>query len=138
ISGTSNAIAVKDRIPLVAGLSSVATENLFYSLWTSLFLIAGGLVLLGSFEVDARLAYAINTLIAIVSVLIVLGFLMVVRKWHFASATCNWLHAKGIFRPLLENGRLYVRRFEDLIYAFYRRYPKRFLPICLLEAAYFI
>ncbi len=61
---------------------------------------------------------------------------MVVRQWHFASATCNWLYEKGFLTRLLENGRHEVRRFEDLIYGFYRKYPRRFLPVCLFEVLY--
>lgn len=137
-SGTAKAVAVRNRIPLVAGLSSVATENLFYSLATSLFLIVGGIILLRGFVIDESISLAINFLIVAVSILIVLGFLMVIRQWHFASATCNWIYEKGLLRSNLENGRHYVRRFEDLIYGFYRHYPKRFLPICLLEATYFV
>ena len=137
-SGTAKAIAVRDRIPLVAGLSSVATENLFYSLATSIFLIIGGVILVRGFAIDENIIMAINLLIVSVIILIILGFLMVSRQWHFASATCNWLYKKDIMRGVLENGRDYVRRFEDLIYGFYRHYPKRFLPICLLEAAYFV
>lgn len=137
-SGTAKAIAVRNRIPLVAGLSSVATENLFYSLATSIFLIAGGIILLRGFVIDESISLAINFLIIAVSILIVLGFLMVIRQWHFASFTCNWIYEKGFFRSFLEKGRHYVRRFEELIYGFYRHYPKRFLPICLLEAGYFV
>ncbi len=138
ISGTSKAVAVRKRIPLVAGLSSVATENLFYTLITSLFLIAGGVVLLRGFAIDERLIVTINFLIVSVCILLILGIIMVVRQWHFASETCEWLYRKGFFRRLLENGRLDVRLFENFIYDFYRSYPKRFLPICLFEAAYFM
>lgn len=137
-SGTAKAVAVRNRIPLVAGLSSVATENLFYSLTTSLFLILGGVVLLRGFAIDESLVLAINVLIVAISILIVLGFLMVIRQWHFASATCNWLYQKGVLRSMLENGRNHVRRFEDLIYGFYRHHPKRFLPVILLEASFFV
>jgi hypothetical protein len=63
---------------------------------------------------------------------------MVIRQWHFASTICGWLYDKGFLHKLLEKGRFEVRRFEDLIYGFYRRYPQRFLPICLLEAAFHI
>lgn len=136
ISGTSKAVAVRHRIPLVAGLSSVATENLFYSLVTSIFLILGAIVLLRGFAVDPNLVATINFMIVAIVVLLVLGLLMVIRKWHFASAFCEWLYGKGILPTLLANGRHYVRRFEDLIYGFYRRYPNRFLPICLFEAIY--
>ena len=138
ISGTAKAVAVRNRIPLVAGLSSVATENLFYSLATSIFLIIGGIILLNGFAIDETLVITVNFLIIAVSIIIVLGFLMVIRQWHFISFTCNWIYKIGFFRSILENGRQNVRRFEDLIYGFYRHYPKRFLPICLLEAAYFV
>jgi len=136
ISGTSKAIAVRNRIPLVAGLSSVATENLFYSLTTSIFLIAGGITLLRGFAIDESVVFTINFLIAAVAILVILGFIMVIRQWHFASETCEWLYQRGFLTRLLENGRLDVRLFENLIYDFYRRYPRRFLPICLFEMIY--
>ena len=136
ISGTSKAIAVRKRIPLVAGLSSVATENLFYSFTTSIFLIAGGIVMLRSFAVDEGLIVTINVLIASVAVLVVLGVIMIIRQWHFASEICEWAYRRGYFKRFLENGRLDVRLFENLIYDFYRRYPRRFLPICAFEAVY--
>jgi hypothetical protein len=136
ISGTSKAIAVRNRIPLVAGLSSVATENLFYSLTTSAFLIVGGFVLLRGFAVDESLIVTINFLMISVAVLVVLGIIMVIRQWHFASETCEWLYRHGYLTRILENGRLDVRLFENLIYDFYRRYPRRFLPICFFEMVY--
>ncbi|MFN0138693.1 MAG: lysylphosphatidylglycerol synthase transmembrane domain-containing protein [Pyrinomonadaceae bacterium] len=136
ISGTSKAIAVRKKIPLVAGLSSVATENLFYSLVTSLLLIAGAAVMLRTYAVDEGLIFTVNVLIATVTILLLLGILMVVRQWHFASAFVNWLYEKGFLRRLLETNRHEVRRFEDLIYSFYRKYPRRFLPVCFLEVLY--
>lgn len=138
ISGTAKAVAVRNRIPLVAGLSSVATENLFYSLVTSIFLILGGVILLRGFAIDETLVLTVNILIVSVSIVLVLGFLMVLRQWHFASSVCNWIYEKGFFRSFLETGRQHVRRFEDLIYGFYRKYPRRFLPIILLEASFFV
>ena len=138
ISGTSKAIAVRNRIPLVAGLSSVATENLFYSLTTSIFLIIGGIVMLRGFAVDESLVVTIDFLMVSVSILVMLGFIMVIRQWHFASETCEWLYRRGFLTRLLENGRLDVRLFENLIYDFYRRYPRRFIPICLFETVYHV
>jgi hypothetical protein len=136
ISGTSKAIAVRKRIPLVAGLSSVATENLFYSFTTSVFLIAGGVVMLRGFTVDEGLVVTINVVIVTVALLMVLGVVMIIRQWHFASETCEWLYRHGFFKRWLENGRLDVRLFENLIYDFYRQYPRRFLPICAFETVY--
>jgi hypothetical protein len=138
ISGTAKAVVVRKRIPLVVGLSSVATENLFYSFTTSLFLIGGAFTLLRTFTLDEGWVWTIDVLI--VAILVVLAFLvlLVVRQWHFASETCEWLYNKGIATGLLEHARLQVRLFENFIYGFYRRYPKRFVPICLIEAGFHV
>ena len=136
ISGTTKAVAVRKRVPLVVGLSSVATENLFYSFVTSVFLILGAFTFVRSFELDEGWVLTIDILIAVICAVVVLLVLLVVKQWHFASETCEWLYRKGIATGLLEHGRLQVRLFENFIYGFYRRYPKRFLPICLIEAAF--
>lgn len=136
ISGTAKAVAVRKRIPLVAGLSSVATENLFYSFTTGLFLIVGAILLLASFAADERLITTLYALIGVLGILIVAGVLMVVRQWHFASATVNWLYERGVLKKWLEHIRFEVRRFEDLIYGFYRHHPGRFIPICLILTGY--
>lgn len=136
ISGTTKAVAVRKRVPLVVGLSSVATENLFYSFVTSVFLILGAFTLVRSFELDEGWVLTIDILIAVICVVVVVLVLLVVRQWHFASETCAWLYRKGFLTGLLEHGRLQVRLFENFIYGFYRRYPKRFLPICLCETAF--
>lgn len=136
ISGTSKAVAVRRRIPLVAGLSSVATENLYYSFVTGLFLIFGAILLLRGFAIDESIAVTLNGLIGVLTFLVILGLIMVIRQWHFASWICNWVYEKGFLVRLLEKGRFEVRHFEELIYGFYRHYPRRFIPICLLELSY--
>lgn len=136
ISGTSKAVAVRKRVPLVAGLSSVATENLFYSFITGFHLILGALVMLRVSAVDDGVAWTINAMIVSLIILMFLGVMMVIRQWHMASWLCEFVYRKGFLTRLLENGRLQVRLFEDQIYGFYRRHPHRFIPICLLEATY--
>ena len=138
ISGTSKAVAVRKQIPLVAGLSSVANENLFYSLVTGIYLIFGAIVMLRVSAVDEGVVWTINAMIVTLIVLILLGILMVIRQWHMASELCEMIYRRGFFKRILENGRLHVRLFENLIYGFYRRHPGRFIPICLLEAVYHV
>jgi hypothetical protein len=136
ISGTSKAIAVRRRVPLVVGLSSIATENLFYSFTTSIFLMFGAITLLRTFPLDEGWALTVDVLVIILAVLVVLGIVMIIRQWHFASETCEWLYRRGVLSGLLEHGRMHVRLFENLIYGFYRRYPRRFLPVVLIESAF--
>lgn len=136
ISGTAKAVAVRKRVPLVVGLSSVATENLFYSLITSIFLIFGAATFLTIFDLDEGWRWTLDLVIAVIIAVVIVLVVMVIRQWHFASATCEWLYDRGIGRRFLEHGRLHVRLFENLIYGFYRQYPRRFLPICVFEVVF--
>ncbi len=138
ISGTSKAVAVRKKVPIVVGLSSVATENLFYSFTTSVFLMLGALTFLRSFPLDESWRWTIDVLIGVLFVLLVAGIVMVIKQWHFASETCEWLYRRGFLKGILEHGRSEVRLFENLIYGFYRQHPERFFPICLLETSFHI
>ena len=138
ISGTSKAIAVRQRVPIVVGLSSIATENLFYSFTTSVFLILGAFTFLRNFPLEDGAVITLDVIIVTLLVLLVLGVMLIIRQWHFASEICERLYRKGIAVKWLKHGRLEVRLFENLIYGFYRRYPRRFLPICLFEAAFHV
>jgi len=129
ISGTAKAVAVRKRVSLVVGFSSVATENIFYSVITSIFLIAGAATFALVFPLDDAWVWTLGVLIAITSGVLVFLLAMVIRQWHFASATCEWTYARGIARNLLENGRHKVRLFEELVYGFYRQHKERFIPI---------
>ncbi len=129
ISGTTKAVAVRSRVPMVVGLSSVATENLFYSLVTGLFIIFGAFAFLRSFELEEGWIITIDVLIGVIFALIIFAFLAVVRQWHLLSSLSEWLYNRHFGRRFLENGRSHVRLFENLIFGFYRQYPRRFLPI---------
>ncbi len=136
VSGTAKAVAVKKRVPLVVGLSSIATENLFYSLITGLFICLGAFAFLRNFDLAEVWVLSIDTLVVIIFLLIIIGVLMIIRQWHWASNLCNWLYNRNFGRKFLESGRAQVRQFEEFIYGFYRRYPRRFAPIVLLQIAY--
>lgn len=133
VSGTTKAVAVRQKVPLVVGLSSVATENLFYSTVTSLFIIIGAIVFLRTFELPQSWVWTLDLLILGIILIVIFIVLMVVRQWHFASAICEKLYNKGFAHGILERGRLQVRLFENLIYGFYRRYPRRFFPIFSMQ-----
>lgn len=136
VSGTAKAVAVRKKIPLVAGLSSVATENIFYSLVTGFVILLGATAFLRTFDLPEGWEIILDLLIAFVFSLMVFGVYVIVRQWHFASAVCEKLYERGFFRKTLEGGRVHVKLFENLIYGFYRRYPKRFLPIFLCQIAF--
>lgn len=136
VSGTAKAISVSNRVPLVVGFSSVATENLFYSLSTSIVILLGAIAFLFSFDLPDEWVWTLYILIGVLVVVIVLGVTMVVRQWHWASGILNALFIRGFAQEKLRYFRHKVREFEDLIYGFYRKYPSRFLPIFLLEIVF--
>ena len=136
ISGSAKAVAVKNRVPLVVGFSSVATENLFYSLVTGLFIVGGALTFLRTFDLPENWVLMLDVLICLILAFIVFGIMVVIRQWHFASEFCEWLYKRNIGARFLDSGRHQVRLFENLIYGFYRRYPRRFLPIILCQLAF--
>ena len=136
ISGTSKAVAVKKRIPLVAGLSSVATENLFYSIVTGIFIVFGAFAFLRSFQLEEGWIISIDILIGAIFALTVFASVVIVRQLHLLSNLSEWLYNRHIGRRILKKGRSQIRLFENLIFAFYREYPRRFLPIIMLQITY--
>jgi len=60
VSEPSKAVFVKDRVPLIAGLSALAVENIFYSLsvWPSLLLSGTTTLLLDLSSLPKALRYA--------------------------------------------------------------------------------
>ena len=100
ISGTAKAVAVRHRLPLVVGLSSVATENLFYSIVTGLFIVLGAFNFLRNFDLADGWVWSIDVLIVCVFAIIFFIILMIVRQWHFASEICEKLYEKGIGRHI--------------------------------------
>ena len=109
-----------------------------YSLATCIFLILGAFTFLRNSSLDEGWVLTIDVLIGLIVLVLVFGFLMVVRQWHAASELCESLYKRGIAKSILEKGRMDVRLFENLIYGFYRRHPKRFLPFCTLETIYHV
>lgn len=136
VSGTAKAVAVRHRVPLVVGFSSIATENIFYSFITGIFICLGSFAFLRSFELAEGWILTIDILIGAIISLIIFGIVVIIKQWHFASEFCGWLYNRNIGKRILESGRLQVRLFENLIYGFYRRYPKRFIPIFFCQLAF--
>ena len=136
VSEPTKAAMVRKRVPLMAGLSALAIENLFYSLSVSLFIFAGMAALLFSFPLNKPLRIiSISALFAVI-ILIALAFLIIRKQWKFMSGALEYLYGRGIGRALLETRRERVRSMEDRVYGFYTRNRSRFLPIMLLESCF--
>jgi hypothetical protein len=138
VSEPTKAALVRERVPLVAGLSALAVENLFYSLSVMLFIFSGTAALLLSFPLTKGLRITSFIILIGVLAIIPLGFFVIRKQWKFLSGALEILYGRGIGRRFLETRRARVRTIEDRIYGFYQRNSSRFLQIMLLEACFHV
>ncbi|HEY0101324.1 MAG TPA: lysylphosphatidylglycerol synthase domain-containing protein [Pyrinomonadaceae bacterium] len=136
VSEPAKAAFVRDRVPIVAAISALAVENLFYMLSVALFIFAGTAALLLSFPLNSKLRFASYATLAVVVVFILIGYLMVRQRWRFLSGALAMLHARGIARRFVDARQERFRAVEDRIYGFYERNRSRFLSILSLEACF--
>ena len=136
VSEPTKVYFVRDRVPLLAGLSAIAVENIFYSLSVILFLLSGAAALLLSFPLTRTLRWTSVSIIAGASVFLLLGFVALRAEWRVLSRVAARLSAWGLGRRAIEPRRATLRALEDRVYGFYGRNRARFLPILLLEVAF--
>ena len=136
VSEPTKVYFVRDRVPLLAGLSAIAVENIFYSLSVILFLLSGAAALLLSFPLTRALRWVSAGIIAGASVVFILGFLALRAEWRVLSRVAERLAARGVGRRSLGPRAETMRALEDRVYGFYARNRARFLPILLLELSF--
>lgn len=132
ISEPAKAALIRDRVPLMAGLSALAIENIFYGLSVAVFILSGMIALLLSFSLPQGLRVASIITLVVILLVIALGCLLIRKQLRFLSGGAGFLHRRGLDVKWVEKGRA----LEDRIYGFYQRSQSRFLPILLLETCF--
>src|ERR1051325_5299271 len=133
VAEPSKAAFVTNRVPLMASLSALALENIFYSLSVALFIFSGTAALLLSFPLPKPLRYvSIGALVASV-VIVPLGYLVIRKRWKFLSGPMSFSYQRGIAKGWMEKTIPRVQTLEDRIYGFYARNRSKLLIIFLLE-----
>ncbi|HEX8177483.1 MAG TPA: lysylphosphatidylglycerol synthase domain-containing protein [Pyrinomonadaceae bacterium] len=136
VSEPTKAALVRKRVPLVASLSALAIENIFYSLSVSLFIFAGTAALLFSFNLPKPLRIASISALVVILLIIPLAAMVLRKQWKFLSGAVDFLRGRGIARGFFERKRAGVQDVEARIYSFYAESNSRFLSIILLEACF--
>src|ERR1044072_9679216 len=98
VSEPSKAVFVKDRVPLMVGLSALAIENIFYALSVTLFIFAGTATLLLTFSLPKGLRYA--SIGALITTLLILPliYLIIHQQARFLSRVLGHLGDRGVAR----------------------------------------
>lgn len=136
VSEPSKAAFVRDRVPLMAGLSALAIENIFYSLSVVLFIFSGMTALLLRFSMPQPLRYAaLGTLLAML-VIAPLAYLTIHKRRKFLSGAIWFLNERASQRAWTERAALRAQTLEERVYGFYDRNRGRFLPIFALESCF--
>jgi len=129
VSEPAKPALIRDRVPLMAGISALAIENIFYALSVALFIFSGMVALLLSFSVPKGLRLVSIITLGVIAVVIALGGVLIAKRLKFVSGTAKFLHRRGLNEKWIEQ----AGSLEDRVYGFYQRNSARFLPILLLE-----
>ena len=136
VSEPSKAAFVTNRVPLLASLSAIALENIFYSLSVVLFIFSGTATLLLSFSLPKGLRYASIAALFVTLAVVPLGYLVVRKRLKFVSGPMSFLYGRGIARVWMEKGIPGAKALEDRIYGFYQGNSNLFAGIFLLELCF--
>jgi hypothetical protein len=133
-------IALGDRLSLSSGISSLAVENIAYTVSSCLMVMAGAVALLASFGLNESMRTAAGVALAVMVALVASPVVAIGRRWKIGStllsalaglvardeARRNWVEAK-IDR---------LRELEDYVFDFYAKRPRDFFILVLCHAAF--
>jgi hypothetical protein len=136
VSEPSKAAFVTNRVPLLASLSALALENIFYSLSVAIFIFSGTVALLLAFPLKPALRYASFGTLAVTILIVPLGYLVIRKQWKFLSGSMSLAHGRGLGRTWMERTIPRARLLEDRVYGFYERNSNRMLAILALEMCF--
>jgi hypothetical protein len=132
VSEPAKPALIRDRVPLIAGFSAIAIENIFYALSVSLFIFSGMMALLLSFALPKGLRIISIITLVVIALVVLVGAVLIAKRLRFVSGTASFLNRRGLNPKWIEKSS----SLEDRVYGFYQRNSRRFLPILLLEACF--
>jgi lysylphosphatidylglycerol synthase-like protein len=138
VSEPSKAVFVKDRVPLIVGLSALAVENIFYALSVALFIGAGTATLLLSFHLPKALRYASIVALVVTLVIIPAGYLLLRSQKKFLSGTLRFFGRLRVAPNLVAKVVPRAQTLEERVYGFYVRNRGSFLSIFALDMCFHI
>ena len=138
VSEPSKAVFVKDRVPLMVGLSGLAIENIFYALSVALFVFSGTATLLLTFSLPKGLRYASIAALLVTMLIIPLAYLIMRSQTRFLSGVVGYLGDRGVARSFMGKLKPRAESLEERIYGFYANTQRSFLSIFALDMCFHI
>lgn len=138
ISEPSKAVFVKDRVPLIVGLSALAIENIFYALSVALFIFFGTATLLLTFSLPKGLRYASIGALVTTLVIIPLVYLLIRSQARFLSGALRLLGNRGWAPKFIAKLTPRAQSLEERVYGFYAHSQRSFLSIFALDMCFHV
>ena len=132
VSEPAKPALIRDRLPLMAGFSSMVVENIFYAISVVIFISCGMVAVLLNFSQSKGLRLISMITLGVITVVVLLGAALIWSEVRVLSRGLRVLPYKRLNTTWLER----AHRLEDLVYGFYRRNRARFLPILILEGMF--
>ena len=136
VSEPSKAVFVKDRVPLLVGLSGLAIENIFYALSVAVFIFTGTATLLLTFSLPKPLRYASIGALTATVIIIPLAYLVIRSQARFISGALGFLQHRGIARKWMEKLKPRAQSLEERVYGFYAHSERSFISIFALDCCF--
>jgi Lysylphosphatidylglycerol synthase TM region len=95
VSEPAKPAMIRDRVPLMAGLTAIAIENIFYAFSVFVSIFSGMAALLLAFDLPKPLRIAGQVTLITIPFLIALLYLFVRRQYRFISGILGFLHRRG-------------------------------------------
>ena len=138
LSEPTKAVLVRHRAPLVAALSAVALENLFYSLTVALVIAGGSIALLFLFDVPATLRVASLVALVVLLLLFTAAAIILARNIAVVGRLVAWLDRRRLAPVSLASRTPHLEELERRIFGFSRRHPARLAPLLALESSFHV
>jgi hypothetical protein len=133
-------IALGDRLSLSSGVSSLAVENIAYTVSSCLMVMAGVVAMLVSFGLNESMRTAAGVTLAVALALVAAPVVGIRRRWKIGSALVSALAAfvarDEAKRSRIEAKIVRLRELEDYVFDFYSKRPRDFIILVLCQAAF--
>lgn len=138
-------IALGDRLSLSSGVSSLAVENIAYTVSSCLMVMAGAVAMLASFGLNEFMQTAVGrtaagVTLAVVFALVAAPVVTIRRRWKIGSGLLSTL-VNLVVRDEAKRSRIEskidrLRALENYVFDFYSKRPRDFFILVLCQAAF--
>lgn len=133
-------VALGDKLKLSSGVSSLAVENICYTVSSCVMVMAGAVALLMSFGLAGSLRTAMLAGLAVVIFVVAASVIVIGRRWKFGSGLAMAL-SQLVTRDDAVRGRIALKiaglgELEEYIFDFFAKRPMDFFLVVLCQMAF--